>query len=71
MSTTVLGQPVSMPIAVAPTAFHKLACEAGEIAAAKAAKAAGTLFILSALEHRHGVGLCGGGEPALVSALYI
>src|SRR5258708_7161432 len=36
MSTTILGQPVSMPIAVAPTAFHKLACEGGEIAMAKA-----------------------------------
>jgi 4-hydroxymandelate oxidase len=40
-----------MPIAVAPTAFHRLACDEGEIAAAKAAKAAGTLFILSALSN--------------------
>jgi 4-hydroxymandelate oxidase len=51
MSTRVLGQPISMPIAVAPTAFHKLACAEGEIAAAKAAKAAGTLFILSSLSN--------------------
>jgi 4-hydroxymandelate oxidase len=51
LNTTVLGQPVSMPIVVAPTAFHKLACEAGEIATAKAAKAAGTLFILSSLSN--------------------
>ena len=51
LTTTVLGQPVSMPIAVAPTAFHKLACEEGEIATAKAAKAAGTLFILSSLSN--------------------
>jgi 4-hydroxymandelate oxidase len=51
MTTTVLGQPISMPIAVAPTAFHKLACEPGEVAAAKAAKAAGTLFILSSLSN--------------------
>jgi 4-hydroxymandelate oxidase len=51
MSTTVLGQPITMPIAVAPTAFHKLACEEGEIATAKAAKAAGTLFILSSLSN--------------------
>lgn len=51
MSTTVLGQPVSMPVLVAPTAFHKLACEYGEIATAKAAKAAGTLFILSSLSN--------------------
>jgi len=51
LSTTVLGQSISMPIVVAPTAFHKLACEAGEIAAASAAKAAGTLFILSSLSN--------------------
>jgi 4-hydroxymandelate oxidase len=51
MSTTVLGQSISMPIAIAPTAFHKLACPKGEIAAAKAAKAADTLFILSSLSN--------------------
>jgi 4-hydroxymandelate oxidase len=51
MTTTVLGQAVSMPILVAPTAFHKLACDQGEIATAKAAKSAGTLFILSSLSN--------------------
>jgi 4-hydroxymandelate oxidase len=51
LRTTVLGQPVSMPVLVAPTAFHRLACGEGEIAAAKAAKAAKTLFILSSLSN--------------------
>lgn len=51
LSTTVLGQPVSMPILVAPTAFHKLACDAGEIASARAARTAGTLFVLSSLSN--------------------
>jgi 4-hydroxymandelate oxidase len=51
LTTTVLGQSISMPIVVAPTAFHKLACEAGEVATARAAKAAGTLFILSSLSN--------------------
>jgi 4-hydroxymandelate oxidase len=51
LTTTVLGQPISMPIVVAPTAFHKLACETGEIAAARAAQSAGTLFILSSLSN--------------------
>jgi 4-hydroxymandelate oxidase len=51
LSTAVLGQKISMPIVVAPTAFHKLACEEGEIATARAAKAAGTLFILSSLSN--------------------
>ena len=49
--TTILGQSISMPITVAPTAFHKLACSDGEIATAKAAKAAGTLFVLSSLSN--------------------
>src|SRR5437763_6163667 len=51
LSTTVLGKKISMPICVAPTAFHKLACPEGEIATAKAAKAAGTLFVLSSLSN--------------------
>lgn len=51
LRTTVLGQAISMPVVVAPTAFHKLACEAGEIATAQAAHSAGTLFILSSLSN--------------------
>jgi 4-hydroxymandelate oxidase len=51
LATTVLGQPISMPIVVAPTAFHKLACAEGEIATAKAAKASRTLFVLSSLSN--------------------
>jgi 4-hydroxymandelate oxidase len=51
LTTTVLGQPISMPIAVAPTAFHRLACKDGEIATARAARGAGTLFILSSLSN--------------------
>ncbi len=51
LRTTILGQSVSMPIGIAPTAFHKLANEGGEIATAKAGRAAGTLFILSSLSN--------------------
>lgn len=51
LTTSVLGQKISMPIVVAPTAFHRLACEEGEIATARAAKEAGTLFILSSLSN--------------------
>src|SRR2546421_4686395 len=51
LATTVLGQPISLPIGIAPTAFHRLACAAGEIATAAAAKAAGTLFVLSSLSN--------------------
>ena len=68
----VLGQPVSMPIVVAPTAFHKLACDAGEIATAGAAKAAGTLFILSSLSNTAMEAVFAkAASSSLVSALYI
>ena len=45
--TTVLGAPVDFPVLIAPTAFQRLACDDGEIATARAAKAAGTVMILS------------------------
>ena len=51
LATTMLGQPIAFPIGVAPTAFHRLACDGGEIATARAAKTAGTLFILSSLSN--------------------
>ncbi len=49
LTTSVLGQPVAMPILVAPTAFHRLATPEGELATARAAGAAGTVMILSTL----------------------
>jgi 4-hydroxymandelate oxidase len=51
LRTKILGQSISLPIGVAPTAFHQLANEAGEIATARAARAAGTLFILSSFSN--------------------
>jgi 4-hydroxymandelate oxidase len=51
LETTVLGQPIAMPIAVAPTAFHKLAHRDGELAAVRGAGDAGTIFILSTLSN--------------------
>ena len=45
--TTVLGTPVSMPALVAPMAFQQIANEAGEVAMARGAAAAGTLMCLS------------------------
>src|SRR5687768_12857846 len=49
LATTVLGQPVSLPVLVAPTAFHRLAHEEGEVATARAAAAQGTIMTLSTL----------------------
>ncbi len=47
LATEILGQPLSLPILIAPTAFHRLAHPQGEIATARAAAAAGTIMIVS------------------------
>jgi 4-hydroxymandelate oxidase len=49
MNTSALGEPVSMPILIAPTAFQGLAHPKGEVATVKAAGAAKTLMTLSTL----------------------
>jgi isopentenyl diphosphate isomerase/L-lactate dehydrogenase-like FMN-dependent dehydrogenase len=51
-SATVLGQRVSMPILVAPTAFHGLVHPEGEIGTARGAAAAGTIMVVSAIATR-------------------
>jgi 4-hydroxymandelate oxidase len=52
LATTVLGTPVSMPILVAPTAYHRLANDEGECATARGAAAAETLMVVSTLATR-------------------
>src|SRR5439155_24040573 len=47
--TTVLGTPVSMPLLVAPVAFHRVAHPDGEAGTARAAAAVGTLMCLSTI----------------------
>lgn len=49
LGTSVLGFPVASPILIAPTAYHKLACEEGELATARAAEAAGSIYVASTL----------------------
>jgi 4-hydroxymandelate oxidase len=51
LATTVLGQPIAMPIIVAPTAFHRLAHKDGELATVRGAGDAGTIFTLSTLSN--------------------
>jgi len=51
LATTVLGEQLAMPIAVAPTAFHRLAHPDGELATVRGAGDAGALFILSTLSN--------------------
>ena len=49
LATTILGKPVSMPLAIAPTGLTGLQSGAGEIKGARAAAAAGIPFCLSTM----------------------
>jgi 4-hydroxymandelate oxidase len=49
MNITVLGQPLTLPILIAPMAFQCLAHPDGELATAKAAAQMGTVMVLSTL----------------------
>jgi 4-hydroxymandelate oxidase len=49
LGTTVVGQPVSMPLITAPCALNALAHPEGELAVARAAAAAGIVQVLSTL----------------------
>ena len=51
LATRVLGERIAMPVLVAPTAFHRLAHEDGELATVRGAGDAGTLFVLSTLSN--------------------
>ncbi len=45
--TTILGAPVTSPIAIAPTAYHRLIHPQGETATARGAGAVGALYVVS------------------------
>lgn len=49
LSTTILGQPLQLPLLIAPMAFQCLAHPDGEVATAQAAAAAGVGMVLSTL----------------------
>ena len=49
LDTSVLGTAASMPVWIAPTAFHRLACPEGEVATGRAAAAAGVPMIAAML----------------------
>ena len=49
LATTVLGTRVAAPILIAPTAYHRLAHPDGEIGTARAAAAAGLIYVMSTL----------------------
>ncbi|MEV8608825.1 alpha-hydroxy acid oxidase [Amycolatopsis sp. NPDC051373] len=47
LATELVGSPLSMPVLVSPTAFHRLAHPDGELATAKAVAKAGTVLVVS------------------------
>ena len=49
LTTTVLGTPVSMPLLVSPIGFTRMMDPRGDVAGARAAAAAGTIFTLSSM----------------------
>lgn len=49
ITTSILNTRLTVPVVVAPTAYHRMAHQEGELAAARAAARAGTIFILSTL----------------------
>ncbi len=71
LTTSVLGQEISMPIMIAPTAFHKMACTLGEIATAQAAEANETLMVLSSLSNTSPEEVAGSTKGPLWFQLYI
>ena len=71
LSTTVLGAPVSMPILVAPTAFHGLACPDGELATARAASSARTVMCLSSLSNTRVEDVCAASNGPVWFQLYV
>ncbi|XP_077997277.1 uncharacterized protein LOC144450511 [Glandiceps talaboti] len=47
LSTSILGCPIDFPVCIAPTGFHGLACDEGEVASVKAADSMNTCMVLS------------------------
>ena len=71
LSTHALGAALTMPILVAPTAFHRLACDAGELATARAASRAGTIMILSSLSNTRIEDVCQAASGPVWFQLYV
>ena len=70
-SVTVLGEKLTMPILIAPSAFHRLASPEGEIATAKAASKAGTIMVFSSLSTTSPEDVAAATDASLWFQLYI
>ncbi len=51
LGTQLLGQPLAWPVLLAPTAYHRMAHDDGELATARAAAATDTTMVLSTLSN--------------------
>ncbi len=71
MKTRVLGVDVALPVLVAPTAFHKMACEDGELATARAARSASTAMLLSSLSNTDIEDVCAAHPSGVLFQLYV
>jgi len=71
LATTVLGTPISMPVLVAPMAFHGLAHTEGELATARGAAAAGTIMIVSTASNYSLEAIAGSGRAPRWFQLYV
>ena len=70
-ATSVLGSRVSMPVLLAPTAFHRLAHPEGELATVRAAGRAGTIMILSSLSNTDVEDVCAAATGPVWFQLYV
>jgi len=49
LETNLFGERLSLPVLIAPTAYHRMAHPEGELATARAAAGAGTIYVVSTL----------------------
>ena len=70
-STRVLGEPLSFPVMLAPTALNKLGHPDGELAAARAARAAGTIMVVSTTASTTMEEVAGAARGSLWFQLYV
>jgi len=71
LRTTALGREVALPVLVAPTAFQRMACPAGEVATARAAGAVGTVMVLSTLSNTPVEDVCAAASGPVWFQLYV
>ncbi len=70
-ATQVLGQRLDWPVMLAPTAYHRMAHDEGEVATARGAAATGTAMVLSTLSNCPMEDVARAATPGLWFQLYV